>query len=448
MTSNDTIAAVSTPPGRGGIGVIRISGKQSPVIAKAIAGIVPAARQARLTPFLDAAGERIDSGLLLYFPAPHSFTGEHVVELQGHGGPVVMDLLLQRCLELGARLANPGEFSLRAFLNGKIDLLQAEAVADLIDAESAQAVRLANRTLQGVFSREIHGLVEQLIQLRLYVESAIDFPQEEIDFLSADRVVADLQAIEDRLHQLIRNARNGRLLRDGMTLVIAGRPNAGKSSLLNALAGYESAIVTEIPGTTRDLLRERITIDGLPLHIVDTAGLHESRDPVEMEGMRRARRQIEEADRILWVFDDRADPSHLALDRSKLPARVPLTLVRNKIDLSGKPPSICETDEGTEVAIAVRDGVGLDLLVDHLKACAGYQSQGEGEFIARRRHLDALQRALEHLVRGARVLTRQQAGELLAEDLRQAQQALSEITGEFSADDLLGRIFSTFCIGK
>jgi tRNA modification GTPase len=448
MTSHDTIAAVATPPGRGGVGIVRISGEMSRSIAKAMIGTLPPARNAHFTKFRDAVGEAIDEGIALFFPAPHSFTGEDVLELHGHGGPVVMDMLLQRCLELGARLAQPGEFSQRGFLNDKIDLVQAEAIADLIDAESAAAARLASRTLQGVFSREIHQLLEQLIQLRLYVESAIDFAEEEIDFLSEGKVSANLQAIIDHTRHLQQSARTGRLLRDGMSLVIAGRPNAGKSSLMNALAGYESAIVTEIPGTTRDILRERIVIDGLPLHIVDTAGLRESDDPVEVEGVRRARAEIEQADRILWIFDDQADPAHLALDRSVLPAQVPLTLVRNKIDLSGRSPGIHETEAGVEVAIAARDGIGLDLLIDHLKSCVGYQAPGEGEFIARRRHLDALQRALEHLDQGAGILAQQQAGELLAEDLRQAQQALSEITGEFSADDLLGRIFSTFCIGK
>ncbi len=448
MTSRDTIAAVATPPGRGGIGIIRISGEMSRVIAEAIICKLPSARKAHFTKFRDAVGEAIDEGIALFFPAPHSFTGEDVLELHGHGGPVVMDMLLQRCLELGARMAQPGEFSQRGFLNDKIDLVQAEAIADLIDAESAAAVRLASRTLQGVFSREIHQLVEQLIQLRLYVESAIDFAEEEIDFLSDGKVSANLQAIIDHTRHLQQSAHTGRLLRDGMSLVIAGRPNAGKSSLLNALAGYESAIVTEIPGTTRDILRERIVIDGLPLHIVDTAGLRESDDPVEVEGIRRARAEIEQADRILWIFDDQADPAHLALDRTGLPAQVPLTLVRNKIDLSGRSPGIIETEAGVEVAISACNGLGLELLIEHLKSSVGYQAPGEGEFIARRRHLDALQRAREHLEQGAGILARQQAGELVAEDLRQAQLALSEITGEFSADDLLGRIFSTFCIGK
>ncbi|MCU7921313.1 MAG: tRNA uridine-5-carboxymethylaminomethyl(34) synthesis GTPase MnmE [Candidatus Thiodiazotropha sp. (ex Dulcina madagascariensis)] len=448
MQPRDTIAAVATPSGRGGVGIVRISGPDCDSIARALIGALPPSRQACLKRFLDEHGDVIDSGIALFFPAPHSFTGEDVLELQGHGGPVVMDLLLQRTLQLGARLARPGEFSERAFLNDKLDLVQAEAIADLIDAGSRAAVRLAGRTLQGVFSEHIHRLVESVIELRLYVESAIDFPEEEIDYLNDGKVSERLHSILDDVLRTEKSAHTGRLLRDGLTLVIAGRPNAGKSSLLNALAGVEAAIVTEIPGTTRDLLRERISIDGLPLHIIDTAGLHESRDPVEEEGIRRARRQIEQADRVLWVFDDQTDPRHLAIDRTQLPARVPVTLVRNKIDIANRPPAVREDESGIEIALSAKQGQGIDLLREHLKVCAGYVDQGEGEFIARRRHLDALERALRHLRQGVLSLQRDQAGELLAEDLRLAQQALSEITGEFSADDLLGRIFSAFCIGK
>jgi len=444
----DTIAAVATPPGHGGIGVIRVSGTASRDIALDMLGRLPPPRSATYTRFLDVSGEVIDQGIALYFPAPHSFTGEDVLELHGHGGPVVMDLLLQRCLELGARMAVAGEFSQRAFINDKLDLTQAEAIADLIDAESAAAARLASRTLQGLFSKRIEALVEKLIELRLYVESAIDFPEEEIDFLSEGKVQADLEAIIEALGSVQESARSGRLLRDGMTLVIAGRPNAGKSSLLNALSGVDAAIVTEIPGTTRDLLRERISLDGLPLHIIDTAGLREGADAVEAEGIRRARAQIEQADRILWVFDDRADPDHLALDRTALPPKIPLTLVRNKIDLSGGTPGICETELGTEVALSAKSGWGLDLLKEHLKSSIGYRESCEGEFIARRRHLEALERAHQHLRRGTEALSQLCAGELLAEDLRLAQQNLSEITGTFTPDDLLDRIFSAFCIGK
>jgi len=371
-----------------------------------------------------------------------------VLELHGHGGPVVMDLLLQRCLECGARIAEPGEFSRRAFLNGKLDLTQAEAVADLIESDTATAARLAVRSLEGEFSSRIHRLVESLIHLRMYVEAAIDFPEEEIDFLNDGKVSADLRSIMQDLADLTERARIGSLVREGMTLVIAGRPNAGKSSLLNALAGRESAIVTDLPGTTRDLLRERIQIDGMPLHLIDTAGLRESGDPVEREGVRRAREQIGKADRVLWIFDDQADPGHDALDRESLPKRVPVTLVRNKIDLTGRSPGTRETVEGSEVSLSARSGQGIDLLRQHLKQSVAYRGSQEGTFIARRRHLDGLSRASKHLLTGERALLSSASGELLAEDLRQAQHALSEITGEFTSDDLLGRIFSSFCIGK
>jgi tRNA modification GTPase len=413
-----------------------------------VLGSLPPPRQASLRSFLDQDEQVIDSGLAIYFPSPHSFTGEDVLELQGHGGPVVLDLLLQQLLDQGARLARPGEFSERAFLNGKLDLVQAEAIADLIDAESQAAARSATRTLQGAFSNKLHKLVEALIELRLYVESAIDFPEEEIDFLSGSNVSERLHSIFDEIQAIRQSAHSGRLLRDGLTLVIAGRPNAGKSSLLNALAGAEAAIVTDIPGTTRDLLRERITIDGMPLHIIDTAGLRDSHDPVEVEGVRRAKQEMEVADRVLWVFDDHTDPHHLAMDRAQLPSGVAVTLIRNKIDIAGKSPGISEDESGIEIALSATLGEGIDLLTDHLKECVGYQHVGEGDFIARRRHLDALERAIEYLRQGKLSLQRDRAGELLAEDLRLAQQSLAEITGEFSADDLLGRIFSSFCIGK
>ncbi|MEW8506701.1 MAG: tRNA uridine-5-carboxymethylaminomethyl(34) synthesis GTPase MnmE [Candidatus Thiodiazotropha sp.] len=448
MQPVDTIAAVATPPGRGSVGIVRISGPQAASIADSMVGSRPPPREACIRSFLDPNGAVIDNGLAIFFPRPHSFTGEDILELQGHGGPVVMDLLLQAALQLGARLARPGEFSERAFLNGKLDLVQAEAIADLIDAESQAAVRSATRTLQGAFSQRINQLVEALIELRLYVESAIDFPEEEIDFLNDNTVSERLQTVLGEIESTVKSAHTGRLLRDGLTLVIAGRPNAGKSSLLNALAGAESAIVTEIPGTTRDLLRERITIDGMPLHIIDTAGLRESQDPVEAEGIRRARQQIEQADRVLWVFDDHTDPRHLAIDRSQLPQGVPVTLVRNKIDIAGRPAAVSEDESGFEIALSAKRGEGIDLLRNHLKESVGFQHLAEGDFIARRRHLDALQRARDHLLDAERSLHRDQAGELVAEDLRQAQLSLSEITGEFTADDLLGRIFSSFCIGK
>ncbi|MCG7976568.1 MAG: tRNA uridine-5-carboxymethylaminomethyl(34) synthesis GTPase MnmE [Candidatus Thiodiazotropha endolucinida] len=448
MQPVDTIAAVATPQGRGSVGIVRISGPACRDIADALLDSMPSPRQARFKPFLDQDRTVIDSGLAIFFPKPHSFTGEDVLELQGHGGPVVMDLLLKRTLQLGARLARPGEFSERAFLNGKLDLVQAEAIADLIDAESQAAARSATRTLQGAFSNKIDRLVESLIELRLYVESAIDFPEEEIDFLTCSNVSERLHSILDEIESTRQSAHSGRLLRDGLTLVIAGRPNSGKSSLLNALAGAEAAIVTDIPGTTRDLLRERITIDGMPLHIIDTAGLRESHDPVEAEGIRRAKKEIEQADRVLWVFDDSTDPHHLAIDRDQLPKGVPVTLIRNKIDIAGNTPGIFEDESEVEVALSATRGDGIDLLTAHLKQCVGYRYLGEGDFIARRRHLDALERAIGHLRQGELSLQRDQAGELLAEDLRLAQQSLSEITGEFTADDLLGRIFSSFCIGK
>lgn len=448
MQPVDTISAVATPPGRGSVGIVRVSGPDCSKIAQGLLDGLPRPREACFKSFLDHNGEVIDSGLAIFFPNPHSFTGEDVLELQGHGGPVVMDLLLQRTLTLGARLARPGEFSERAFLNGKLDLVQAEAIADLIDAESQAAARSATRTLQGAFSNKVHRLVEALIELRLYVESAIDFPEEEIDFLMDSNVSERLHSLLVDIQTTHQSAHTGRLLRDGVTLVIAGRPNAGKSSLLNALAGAEAAIVTDIPGTTRDLLRERITIDGMPLHIIDTAGLRESHDPVEAEGIRRARQEIEQADRVLWVFDDATDPQHLAIDRDQLPRGVPVTLVRNKIDIAGNPAGIHEDKTEVEVALSATRGDGIDLLRAHLKQCVGFQHLAEGDFIARRRHLDALERAIEHLQQGELSLQRDQAGELLAEDLRLAQQSLSQITGEFTADDLLGRIFSSFCIGK
>ena len=445
---SDTIAAIATPPGRGGVGIVRLSGPRALEIAEAIAGRRPAPRQAAFRVFRDAAGEPIDEGLLLCFPAPHSFTGEDVAELQGHGGPVVMDRLMARCLELGARPARPGEFSERAFLNDKLDLTQAEAIADLVDAETEAAARLAIRSLAGAFSQRVHRLVEGLIALRTYVEAAIDFPEEEIDFLADERVACDLDALIADLEAVRASARIGRVLRDGMRLVIAGLPNAGKSSLLNALAGEERAIVTEVPGTTRDLLREQIQIDGMPLHLVDTAGLRETGDVVERIGVERARAELAQADRILWVYDGAADPEHAAFDPAQLPQGVPVTLVHNKADLSGAEPGLFERDGLPEVRLSARSGAGLDALRAHLRECMGLAQGVEGEFSARRRHLDALARAADHLEAGRRALLEGRAGELLAEDLRLAQRALGEITGEFSADDLLGEIFSSFCIGK
>lgn len=452
--ARETIAAVATAQGRGGVGIVRVSGPLARDLAMALGSREPKPRHAHYGPFRDADGEVIDEGLLLFFPGPHSFTGEDVLELQGHGGPVVLDLLLRRCLALGARQARPGEFSERAFLNDKLDLAQAEAIADLIEASSEQAARNALRSLQGEFSRRVHALTEALIQLRIYVEAAIDFPEEEIDFLADGHVLGQLDGVRQRLAAVLREAGQGALLRDGMTVVIAGRPNAGKSSLLNALAGRETAIVTAIAGTTRDVLREHIHLDGMPLHVVDTAGLRQTEDQVERIGVARALEAIDGADRVLLVVDATAaeadDPFALwpeFLERRPDPARV--TLIRNKADLSGEPAGMQEDADGhVTLSLSARSGDGLSLLRDHLKACMGYEQTAESGFSARRRHLDALKRAQDHLDHGRDQLVAAGAGELLAEDLRHAQQCLGEITGAFSSDDLLGRIFSSFCIGK
>jgi tRNA modification GTPase len=448
VIAQDTIAAVATPPGRGGIGIVRLSGPATRYIAQTMLGKLPPPRQAMLANFLDVASRPIDRGLVLFFPAPHSFTGEDVLELHGHGGPVVLDMVLSRTLALGARLAQPGEFSERAFLNGKLDLAQAEAVADLIAAGSETAARSALRSLEGEFSQRVRALVEGLTRLRMYVEAAIDFPEEEIDFLADERVVQELEALKDSIVQLQESTRQGCLLHDGMTVVLAGPPNAGKSSLMNALAQSEAAIVSPIPGTTRDVLRERIHIDGMPLHIVDTAGLRESRDAIESEGIRRAREQMERADRVLLVLDDAAGGSPSAEVLKLIPADLPRTIIRNKIDLTGRAPDISNSSGRVEIALSAKTGAGLETLRRHLTECMGYQPAGEGTFIARRRHLDAIRRAQNHLAQGRARLEETRAGELLAEELRLGQQALSEITGEMTSDDLLGRIFSSFCIGK
>lgn len=444
----ETIAAIATPPGKGGVGIVRISGPKALAIGKGISQIEPQVRQAHFCHFYAEDGSALDHGLLLYFAAPHSFTGEAVVELQGHGGPVVMDLLLQRCVQLGARVARAGEFSERAFLNDKMDLAQAEAVADLIEAETQSAARLAVRSLDGVFSDKVHALVAELTALRMYVEAAIDFPEEEIDFLSDGRVAKDLQTLLEHVHALQAEAHVGRVLRDGMKLVIAGLPNAGKSSLLNALAGSDSAIVTDVPGTTRDVLRETIQIDGMPVHLIDTAGLRDTSDQVEQIGVQRAQKEIAAADRILWVYDGAADPNHERFNAEHLPDNVPVTFVHNKADQSGASLGLRDDQAEVTLVISAREQQGITELRQHLRECMGLANNTQGEFIARRRHLQAIERA-EHLIQvGQQALLQGQAGELLAEDLRQAQQALAEITGEFSADDLLGEIFSSFCIGK
>lgn len=449
----DTIVAQATASGRGGVGIVRLSGPKSLDLAKAFIGFEPKTRHAHYTPFLNQQGEQIDEGIALYFPGPNSFTGEDIFELQCHGGPVVIDLLIKEAVSLGARLARPGEFSERAFLNDKMDLTQAEAIADLIESSSEQAARCALRSLQGAFSSEINQLVELLTNLRIYVEAAIDFPDEEIDFLSDGKVLNDLKAIIAQVAEVQSRAHQGSLLREGMTVVIAGRPNAGKSSLLNALAGRETAIVTDIEGTTRDLLREQIDIDGMPLHIIDTAGLRDAPDQVEQIGINRAWEEIRKADRILVMVDARTsestDPHELIPELSEhLDDFRHITLIRNKIDLVNEAASLEEIDGLTQIRLSARENIGVDLLQQHLKTVMGYQGSGEGAFMARRRHLDAIEQATEVLNTGLWQLESNGAGELLAEDLRLAQQLLGEITGQISADDLLGKIFGSFCIGK
>ena len=442
--NNDTIAAIATPSGQGGVGIIRVSGSRASKLAEKISGLCPAPRYAHYGKFSDTNQVIIDSGLTLYFKKPFSFTGEDVVEFHAHGGPVVLDLLLKEILSHDVRPARAGEFSERAFLNDKIDLAQAEAIADLIAADSEQAARAAMRSMQGEFSAIIHQLVEELIQLRIYVESALDFPEEEIDFLADDAIANKLETVKQKLSEVKKSAQQGRLLKEGMTVVIAGKPNAGKSSLLNQLAGQESAIVTEIPGTTRDILREHIQIDGLPLHIIDTAGLRDSDDVVEQEGVKRAKQMIEKADRILFVADIEDDDQSML---ETLPENIGVSIIYNKIDKLKRLAEIIDEQE-TKIYLSAKTGDGIDLLKQHLKNCMGYQQKTEGQFIARRRHLDAIDNAEQHLAIADTNLHQLKAGELLAEELRLAQEALSSITGEFSSDDLLGRIFSDFCIGK
>ncbi|TGD72794.1 tRNA uridine-5-carboxymethylaminomethyl(34) synthesis GTPase MnmE [Mangrovimicrobium sediminis] len=451
-TDGDTIVAIATAPGRGGIGIVRLSGPLAHSIAAKIAHQPLQPRHAHYCTFSDTQGEPIDSGIALYFPAPHSFTGEDVTELQGHGGPVVLDLLVNTCLALGARSARPGEFSERAYLNDKLDLAQAEAIADLINSTTEHAARNANRSLQGAFSNAIDDLVARVIRLRVYVEAAIDFPEEEIDFIGDGEVSRQLQSLIEHLEQVQAQARQGALLREGMKLVIAGRPNAGKSSLLNALSGQETAIVTPIEGTTRDVLREHIQIDGLPLHIVDTAGLRESPDAIEREGIRRAWHEIATADHVLLVVDGSAgftspDPRDLWPEfHAQMQREIPVTVILNKCDISALGPTIEEFETFTTVRLSARTGDGLELLKTHLKQSMGYA--GEGSFSARRRHLQSLDEAHSALLEGWSQLEGAGAGELLAEDLRACQQALGEITGQVSSDQLLGEIFSSFCIGK
>ncbi|WP_462156827.1 tRNA uridine-5-carboxymethylaminomethyl(34) synthesis GTPase MnmE [Pseudoalteromonas sp. GB56] len=454
MHSQDTIVAQATAPGRGGVGIIRVSGTLATQVAERIIGHCPKTRYAEYVPFHGLNKAQLDQGIALFFKGPNSFTGEDVLELQGHGGPIILDMLLREIAELdGVRLAKPGEFSERAFLNDKLDLTQAEAIADLINATSEQAAKSALHSLQGEFSNHITQLVEQVIHLRMYVEAAIDFPDEEIDFLSDGKVAGDLQKILDQVHNVQQQAKQGSIIRDGMRVVIAGRPNAGKSSLLNALAGRDAAIVTDIAGTTRDVLKEHIHIDGMPLHIIDTAGLRESPDKVEQIGIERAWEEINQADRVLFMVDaqdtDACKPEEIWPEFvAQLPDNMGITVIRNKVDISGEAIGFDDSGESPVLRLSAKEGLGIDLVREHLKACIGFEGTQEGSFMARRRHLDALERALHHLVIGQEQLEAHIAGEILAEELRLAQQYLNEITGEFTSDDLLGKIFSSFCIGK
>jgi tRNA modification GTPase len=437
----DLIAAVATAPGRGGVGVVRVSGADIIPLATAILGRVPEPRHATFSRFLDGEGGVLDEGIALYFSAPHSYTGEHVLELQGHGGPVVLNLILQRCVELGARLAGPGEFTRRAYLNGKLDLAQAEAVADLIDAASSEAARSAVSSLSGVFSAQIVELVGALTRMRMLVEATLDFPEEEIEFLRDADVFGRLDAIDGRLQAVRAQARQGYLLREGLTAVLIGQPNVGKSSLLNRLAGFEAAIVTEIAGTTRDTVREAIQIAGVPLHIVDTAGLRESDDAVEKMGIARTWAAVDQADVALLLVDAaHGVGAQEAGILTRLPKVARLT-VHNKIDATGEAPRVVDD----EIWLSAKTGAGVDLLRGKLLELAGWQAAGEGTFMARARHLAALARAALHLAAAREAVVHL---ELFAEELRLAQAALSEITGEFTADNLLGEIFSQFCIGK
>lgn len=450
----ETIVAQATPIGRGGVGILRISGPLAEKAAEAVLGKALKPRVANYLPFKDEDGTVLDQGIALFFKAPNSFTGEDVLELQGHGGQIILDLLLQRILKIdGIRIARAGEFSEQAFLNDKLDLAQAEAIADLIDATSEQAARSALKSLQGEFSNKINELVDNVIYLRTYVEAAIDFPDEEIDFLADGKIEAKLNEIIAQLDGVRREAKQGTILREGMKVVIAGKPNAGKSSLLNALAGREAAIVTDIAGTTRDVLREHIHIDGMPLHIIDTAGLREASDEVEKIGIKRAWDEIEQADHVLLMIDSsQSSASQFQTEwadfLAKLPSKMPITVIRNKVDLSGEAEGISQENGFNLIRLSAQTKVGVDLLREHLKKSMGYQSSTEGGFIARRRHLVALDTAADHLQRGHIQLTQFMAGELLAEELRMVQNALSEITGQFTSDDLLGNIFSSFCIGK
>jgi tRNA modification GTPase len=453
QNNNDDIVAIASAKGRGGVGIVRVSGTDISSYMDGVLGKSINPRLASYSKFLDSSGSTIDEGIALYFPAPSSFTGESVIEFHGHGGVVVLDALVARCVELGARVARPGEFSERAFLNDKIDLTQAEAIADLIDASTVDAARSAVRSMQGDFSLVVNQLVDDMIYIRMYVEAAIDFPEEEVDFLNDDLLLGKLNSLQQSLKDVLRLARQGSLLKDGITLVLAGKPNAGKSSLLNALSGNETAIVTSIAGTTRDVLRDQIVVNGLPVNIVDTAGLRESDDPIEKEGMARAWKEIELADRILFLVDSSVDKEYeLKKVWPEFYQRFPesnqvVTLLLNKIDISGlQAGPYGKADNAFSISATNKDGI--DALVQDLHHGAGFDSVFEGVFSARRRHLASLEAALKLVETGLNQLQEAGAGELLAEDLRQAQFQLSEITGQFTSDDLLGHIFSSFCIGK
>lgn len=440
---SEAIAAIATAPGRGGIGIVRISGSAIEHFAWSLTGRKLLPRHATHCHFTDAVGNSIDDGIALFYEAPHSFTGEQVLELQGHGGPIVLQGVLDRCLELGARLAKPGEFSQRAFLNGKIDLIQAEGIADLIDATSREAVRSAMRSLNGEFSRRINIVKESLITLRMMVEATLDFPEEEIDFMEQADAWGKLSNIMDNLDAVISQARHGSLLRDGMNVVLIGQPNVGKSSLLNRLAGYEAAIVTEIAGTTRDTVRELIQIEGIPLHIIDTAGLRETDDPVEQLGIGRTWAAVEKCDVAVLLIDAQHGVGAEEADILSRLGDIPVLTVHNKIDLGDEAPRV--SSDGKEIWISARTGEGIQLLEKQLLQLAGWQSTGESTFLARTRHLEALRRSANHLKTASATDTQL---EIFADELRLAQECLSKITGEYTSDDLLGAIFSQFCIGK
>ncbi|MDB5968233.1 MAG: mnmE [Hydrocarboniphaga sp.] len=450
--TTDTIAAIATAAGRGAIGVLRLSGPLARTTAEKICGSLPPPRQAGLRAFRDAGGYVLDRGLVLSFAAPNSYSGEDLVELQAHGGPVLLDLLLQAACAAGARVARPGEFSERAFVNGRLDLAQAEAVADLIDASSREAVTAAQRSLEGEFSRQVQALADELMQIRAWIEGALDFSDEDIDWLADAQLHQRLRAWRDALAGLQLQTAQGRRLRDGLVVAIAGQPNVGKSSLLNRLAGADAAIVSDQPGTTRDVLREHLLLDGLPVTVIDTAGLRDTGDAIEREGIRRAWAAVEKAEAILFVFDDR-DPEAEA-DRmllARMPADVPRLLIRNKCDLSGAPPLRRQTDTGTELRVSAVTGQGFDLLRDELRHLAGWSAGGADQqtvFTARTRHVVALAACSGHVQQAQNRLEQRQPAETIAEELRLAQQELSEITGTVTTDDLLGQIFSSFCIGK